>query len=119
MMTARVWNGLAGIDRAAVVLLAALIAAVIIVPLASHQNPIDIGEVLALRLLPPGARDAHGDLHLFGTDRFGRDLFVRMMLAGRISLAVGVAGSILASAVGTAVGALAAWTGGAVDQVLK
>jgi peptide/nickel transport system permease protein len=40
-----------------------------------------------------------------------------MMLAGRISLAVGVAGSLLAAFAGTAVGALAAWRGGAVDAL--
>ena len=118
MIGSRAWRRLDGTDRAALLLLAALVVAVILVPLASHQNPIDIGDVLALRLLPPGARDARGDFHLFGTDRFGRDLFVRMMLAGRISLAVGVVGSLMASAVGTIVGAVAAWTGGAVDRVL-
>jgi peptide/nickel transport system permease protein len=105
-------------DRAALVLLVVLAIAVIVVPFFSTQNPIAIGDVLALRLLPPGARDAHGVLHLLGTDRFGRDLFVRMMLAGRISLAVGIVGSLLASGVGTLVGALAAWAGGIVDGVL-
>ncbi|HXT15165.1 MAG TPA: ABC transporter permease [Gemmatimonadaceae bacterium] len=99
-------------------LLVALALFVVLVPLASHQDPLAIGDVLALKLVPPLSRDAHGAFHLLGTDRFGRDLFVRMMLAGRISLAVGVIGSLLAGALGTAVGALAAWTGGAVDWAL-
>jgi peptide/nickel transport system permease protein len=99
-------------------LLIGLTAAVLLVPLASHQDPIGIGNVLALRLLPPGSRDVAGDFHLLGTDRFGRDLFVRMMLAGRVSLAVGLIGSLLASTLGTMVGALAAWRGGKLDTAL-
>jgi peptide/nickel transport system permease protein len=91
---------------------------VIAVPLLSGQDPLRIGDVLTLRLLPPGSHDARGTFHLLGTDRFGRDLFVRMMLAGRISLAVGVAGSVLASAVGTLIGGVAAWLGGSVDAIL-
>jgi peptide/nickel transport system permease protein len=59
-----------------------------------------------------------GDWHLLGTDRFGRDLFVRMMLAGRLSLAVGLLGSLFATVVGTLVGAIAAWTSGFLDWLL-
>ncbi|HTE48209.1 MAG TPA: ABC transporter permease [Gemmatimonadaceae bacterium] len=102
----------------AAIVLVVLAAGVILVPLISAQDPLRIGDVLALRLLPPWSRDSLGHFHLLGTDRFGRDLFVRMMLAGRISLAVGIIGSALASLVGTVAGALAAWMGGAVDRGL-
>lgn len=98
--------------------LALLAALVILVPMFAPGDPLAIGDVLDLRLIPPLGTDAHGGLHLLGTDRFGRDLFVRMMLGGRISLAVGVAGSVLAGALGTLVGALAAWHGGAADRTL-
>ena len=107
-------RSVAGVAGALLVLLA---AATWIVPLVSSQDPLAIGDVLALRLLPPFSTDAHGAFHLLGTDRFGRDLFVRMMLAGRISLAVGVAGSLLAGVVGTVIGAVAAWRGGTVDRI--
>ena len=99
-------------------LLALLAAAVLLVPALSSQDPLAIGDVLALRLVPPFSRDVYGHFHLLGTDRFGRDLFVRMMLAGRISLAVGVLGSLVASIVGTLIGAVAAWSRGAVDWLL-
>jgi peptide/nickel transport system permease protein len=108
----------ASVDGAALMLLLALVGFVVAVPALSHQDPLAIGDVLALRLLPPFSRDAHGAFHLLGTDRFGRDLFVRMMLAGRVSLAVGIAGSLLASGLGTGVGAVAAWVGGWTDRAL-
>ncbi len=114
MIAARRWS----ISTWALAALVVLASAVIVVPLLSHQDPIAIGDVLALRLLPPGATDTHGAFHLLGTDRFGRDLFVRMMLAGRVSLAVGIVGSVLAGAIGTAFGAVSAWAGGWVDRVL-
>lgn len=107
-----------GLTRAESVCLAALVLlalGTLVVPWLARRDPLAIGDVLTLRLVPPFATDPQGDFHLLGTDRFGRDLFVRMMLAGRLSLAVGVVGSVLAAAVGTLVGAVAAWRGGFLD----
>ena len=109
--------GRPGVERAAVATLALMVLSTVLVPMLAERDPLAIGDVLAQRLLPPFALDAHGGWHLFGTDRFGRDVFVRMMLGGRISLAVGVVGSLLAAGLGTAVGALAAWRGGVADRV--
>jgi peptide/nickel transport system permease protein len=103
------------LELACSVVLALLVLAAVVTPMFATRDPLAIGDVLALRLLPPLATDARGDFHLLGTDRFGRDLFVRMMLAGRLSLAVGVAGSVLAAFLGTLIGAAAAWWRGAAD----
>ena len=97
--------------------LAVLLLAVIVVPMLA-RDPLAIGEVLSRRLVPPLGRDAGGALHLLGTDRFGRDLFARMMLAGRLSLLVGIVGSGLSGALGTLLGAVAAWRGGVVDRAV-
>jgi len=105
------------LEIACMVTISLLALGAIVVPLVAQRDPLAIGDVLSLRLVPPFARDARGDFHLLGTDRFGRDLFVRMMLAGRLSLAVGVIGSVLAGGLGTFVGAAAAWRGGLADAV--
>src|SRR5215217_2516160 len=109
---------LARSGRFALVALAAIAIGVVVVPALSSRDPLLIQDVLARRLVPPLARDAGGAWHLLGTDRFGRDLFVRMMLAGRLSLLVGLVGAGLAGVVGTLVGAVAGWKEGFVDRAL-
>lgn len=102
--------------RAAIVMLLALAIGALLVPALARTDPLAIGDALALRLLPPFSFDAMRHFHLLGTDAFGRDLFVRAMLAGRLSLAVGIAGSVLAGAVGIAIGAIGGWEGGVIDR---
>ena len=101
----------------AIALLALMLTAAVFVPVFARSDPLAIGDVLALRLVPPFGHDPTGTWHLLGTDRFGRDLFVRMMLAARISLAIGVGASLLAAAIGTVAGSAAAWLGGMTDRV--
>lgn len=103
--------------RLAFGLLIVIVAGAIAVPALAPTDARAIGNVLALRLLPPGAIDQFGHLHLLGTDGFGRDLFTRMMMAARVSLFVGFAGSVLAGTVGIMIGAAAAWAGGLLDRV--
>jgi peptide/nickel transport system permease protein len=102
----------------AVAALALLALGVILVPALASRDPLRIDDVLARRLVAPLGRDAHGTMHLMGTDRFGRDLFVRMMLAGRLSLLVGVVGAGVSGLLGTLAGALAGWRRGVLDRCL-
>ncbi len=57
--------------------------------------------------------------HWFGTDILGRDQLSEMMFAGRISLTIGLVVALLSTIVGVSVGAIAAYFGGATDQVLS
>ncbi len=56
--------------------------------------------------------------HPLGTDDLGQDLLARMLYGGRISLAVGLSAMLIAILAGTAVGAVAGFTGGVVDHAL-
>ncbi|HEX8851136.1 MAG TPA: ABC transporter permease [Gemmatimonadaceae bacterium] len=103
--------------RAALLTLAIVTLLALVAP-AFATAPAAIGDVIGGRLLAPLARDPGGHLHLLGTDRLGRDLLARTLLAGRISLAVGVLGAIVAGALGVVIGAVAGWRGGAVDRAL-
>ncbi|MFO1067340.1 MAG: ABC transporter permease [Geminicoccaceae bacterium] len=58
------------------------------------------------------------DTNLLGTDELGRDLAVRLLLAGRVSLVVGLAGAAGATLIGTAVGLVAGLAGGRIDAAL-
>ncbi len=56
--------------------------------------------------------------HLFGLDGNDRDLFVRTLMGGRISLLVGVVATLVSLAIGIAWGATAGYVGGRVDGVM-
>lgn len=56
--------------------------------------------------------------HWFGTDALGRDLFARTMSGGRISLAIGLAATLVSLVIGIAWGAVAGYLGGRVDAVM-
>ncbi|MBU3127955.1 oligopeptide ABC transporter permease [Clostridium tagluense] len=56
--------------------------------------------------------------HLLGTDDLGRDIFVRLIYGGRISLAVGMGATFISVTIGVILGATAGYFGGAIDMVI-
>ena len=86
--------------------------------------------VLAVIFLPMMAEFTYDDtdwyalhqapsaLHLFGTDSLGRDLYVRTLIGGRISMMVGVLGALVAVVIGTLYGATSGYIGGRTDRVM-
>jgi oligopeptide transport system permease protein len=61
---------------------------------------------------PPSAR------HWLGTDQLGRDLLVRLLFGGRVSLGVGLAATFVALTIGVVYGAVAGFFGGKLDALM-
>src|SRR5262249_33596891 len=95
----------AGVVVMLVFLLAALLAALL-----APYDP--LAQTIQEGLRPPSAA------HLFGTDKLGRDIFSRILYGARISLFVGVAVVLIASAIGTLLGVVAGYLGGWADEAL-
>jgi peptide/nickel transport system permease protein len=69
-----------------------------------------------LNLTPDGVADHR--YYLLGSDKFGRDLWARMLWGGQISLAVGLLAAVLSLIVGVAIGSAAALGGHRLDTLL-
>src|SRR5688572_2049425 len=78
-------------------------------PIPFSPNSVDLGE----RLEGPGGR------HLLGTDDLGRDVFARMIHGARVSLTVGLFATAIALVIGSILGALAGYYGGAADWIVS
>jgi oligopeptide transport system permease protein len=87
-----------------------LLGYVIFVPIFSNEDPYAIDFAQAYET-PSWA-------HPFGTDQFGRDLFVRTALGGRISIGIGFAATIAIMGVGILYGAISGFLGGWIDNAL-
>lgn len=84
----------------------------ILAPCVAPHDPNAQIDVVRTRYLSP-SKD-----HPMGTDKFGRDIFSRVVYGSRISLAIGLVAVLIAISVGTLIGALAGYAGGVVDNVL-
>lgn len=67
---------------------------------------------MALRNAGPSAQ------HFFGTDKMGRDIFVRILYGARISLGVGAVAAFVNLIIGTLYGGIAGYVGGKVDMIM-
>ncbi|MCC8025937.1 MAG: ABC transporter permease [Clostridium sp.] len=89
------------------VVIGLIILAAVFAPLAAPYNP--YAQTLGDRLQAPGGA------HILGTDELGRDVLSRIIYGARISLLVGLVPTVVSMAIGTALGLLAGFYGGAVD----
>ena len=108
-------------DRRAVfgiAVLAIVTGAGVAAPLISTGAPAAQHDVVATRFQPPLSTDRAGTFHLLGTDRFGRDVWTRLVYGARISIAVGGVAVLLSLAIGLVVGAAAGYWPGVTRVVL-
>ncbi len=96
-----------------IVIVIASLSAELIAPY--EYDAIDLRRIYA-PMMTPGEEGS--PVHILGTDSLGRDVLTRLLYAGRISLGVALAVTILNMIVGTFMGAVAGAFGGAVDTII-
>ena len=82
-------------------------------PLAEAALGLDATKVDLLSLKQPPSAE-----HPLGTDELGRDLLLRLLYGGQVSLFVGIVAAFCAALIGTAIGLLAGYFGGTLDTAL-
>ncbi|HET7321738.1 MAG TPA: ABC transporter permease, partial [Longimicrobiaceae bacterium] len=97
---------------AGLVIMLLLYVVTLVTPLVAPYDPIAQGDIVLARYLSPSWS------HLMGTDKFGRDIFSRVLYGARISLTIGIVAVAIGVSFGTLVGALAGYFGRWVDAVL-
>jgi peptide/nickel transport system permease protein len=100
--------------------LAILVPFVLVALFANYVAPYDPTEPIpgAKIFEPPFWAQGANPLAFLGTDFQGRDVLSRLIFGARVSLLVGVTGTLVAGTIGTALGILAGYLGGWVDQVI-
>ena len=100
--------------------LAILIPFVVLAVFANAIAPYDPTEPIpgAKIFEPPFWAQGANPAALLGTDFQGRDVLSRLIFGARVSLIVGVTGTLVAGTIGTTLGVLAGYLGGWVDQVI-
>jgi peptide/nickel transport system permease protein len=109
------------VGRQGVVLVGTLVivASVVLAALAPALAPADpIRNDLLVRLAPPMWMEGGSARHPLGTDTLGRDVVSRLLYGARVSLLVGFAAVLVAGVVGVALGLVAGYYGGRLDDLL-
>jgi peptide/nickel transport system permease protein len=95
----------------AALIIAVFLAVAVLAPWIAPYNPL-AQSILKINQTPSWA-------HWLGTDQFGRDVLSRMIYGSRNSLIFGLLSPVLAAIVGTTLGVVAGYFGGAVDRVIS
>ena len=95
---------------AGAVILVTVVLLALLAPVVAQYSPTRV-DLDAIRKAP-------SDLHWFGTDASGRDVFARVVYASRVSLLVGVAAALVSVTLGTLLGAVAGMSRGFLEGVI-
>jgi peptide/nickel transport system permease protein len=117
----QIWQEFAASKLAVIgmVLLLTIVLIAIFAPLISPQNPYDQSQLDVMNnKLAPGEKSLSDQSYILGTDDQGRDMLSAIFYGIRTSLAVGVASTIVAAAIGLSFGLIAAYFGGWVDTLI-
>jgi peptide/nickel transport system permease protein len=98
------------VTGASIVLL--LYLAAVLAPVLTPYDPVEHGDIPRMRYLPPSQQ------HLFGTDKFGRDVLTRVLYGSRISLTISFLAVLISVVLGSVVGAVAGYAGGFLDALI-
>lgn len=83
-------------------------------PLIENVLELDVNRTnIPNKFLSPGSED-----HILGTDHLGRDQLIRLLYGGRVSLAIAYSASVMTILIGVALGLIAGYYGGRVDDVI-
>lgn len=105
------------IAGAAIVLLVILIA--VVGPQFTVQNPYNMAELdLGDAYKPPFWLEGGDPKFLLGTDQQGRDMVSAMVYGSRVSLVIGLLGTLMASGIGIMLGLISGYFGGKVDALI-
>lgn len=102
--------------RIAAVILAVVSVAAVLAPLLAPYGYEETN--LLYRLKPPVWSSQAIEGHLLGTDKLGRDLLSRLLIATQVSIALALLGTLIGAVLGTFLGILAAHRGGIVDEIV-
>jgi len=98
--------------RVALVVLAGLYVLALLAPLVAPYSPSTQVDIVGMKNHAPTFA------HPFGTDRFSRDLFSRVIYGARVSLSIATLAVLVSAIVGTLYGLVAATLGGVFDTIL-
>lgn len=100
-------------NKTAVISFIVIVLMILAATLAPFLTPYEENDMdLMHRLSPPSAE------HLLGTDEGGRDELTRLLYGARVSLLIGVVPALLSLVLGSALGVLAGYRGGLIDDVV-
>ena len=97
------------------IMLALLIVA-LAAPLLTWHDPLE--QDLLNRYAPPVWHEEGSWNHPFGTDKFGRDYYARIVYGARVSLMIGFAVMLISGVIGTVMGVAAGYFGGRLDMIV-